>query len=53
MSTHEARPPRRIGRRSEIGYELRLRHRGVGGSLGASLLATSLCGWIVGEAFAL
>jgi hypothetical protein len=42
-----------IGLRSEIGYEVRLRRRGIGRYFGATFLALWLCGWVVGEVFAL
>jgi hypothetical protein len=42
-----------VGQRSEIGYEIRLRRRGIGRYVGAAFLAIWLCGWAAGEAFAL
>jgi hypothetical protein len=42
-----------IGERTNEGWQLRLRSRGVGRYVGASFLAFWLCGWVAGEAFAL
>lgn len=42
-----------IGERTHDGWQLRLRSRGGGRFLGAGFLAFWLCGWAVGEAFAL
>lgn len=42
-----------IGGHTAEGYELRLRSKGAGRYVGAAFLAVWLCGWAVGEAFAL
>lgn len=45
-------PEAGFARRTEDGLEFRFRPRGAGRFLGAAFLAVWLCGWAVGEAFA-
>ena len=46
-------PTRTVGRHSEIGYEARLQRRGAGRYVSAAFLGAWLCGWLMGECFAL
>jgi len=46
-------PTPTIGRNDDIAYEARLRRRGIGRYVSAAFLGVWLCGWLLGECFAL